>query len=74
MARRKKSVIPGLSFSYKRAFGITKMKRKISRATGIPMTKQGRRNKAARIMTGGGCLLPVIVTLLIATVLAICIF
>lgn len=74
MAKRKKSIIPGLSFSYKRAFGITKMKRKISRATGIPMSKQGRRNKAARIMTGGGCLLPIMAALLIATALVICIF
>ena len=40
--------IPGLSFSWKRALGITKMKRKIAKATGIPTTKQGRRNKLAK--------------------------
>jgi len=45
MARRKKSLIPGLSFSWKRALGITKAKRSISKATGIPTTKSGRRNK-----------------------------
>ncbi len=36
---------PGLSFSWKRAIGVTKAKQKIARATGIPTTKQGRRNK-----------------------------
>ena len=37
--------IPGLSFSIKRAVGITKVKQKIARATGIPMTKQGLERK-----------------------------
>lgn len=50
MARRKKSVIPGLSFSWKRALGITSTKRKIARATGIPTTKSGRRNKVGKIL------------------------
>ena len=44
----KKFKIPGLSFSWKRALGITKAKRKIAKATGIPTTKQGRRNKLRR--------------------------
>ena len=37
--------IPGLSFSLKRALGITAIKQKVSRATGIPMTKQGLERK-----------------------------
>jgi hypothetical protein len=41
--------IPGLSFSWKRAFGITKAKRKIAKAAGVPTTKAGRRNKFARL-------------------------
>lgn len=41
----KKSTIPGLSFSWKRALGITQAKQKISRATGIPMSKQGVERK-----------------------------
>lgn len=50
MARRKKkSLIPGLSFSWKRALGITSVKRKIAKATGIPTTRQGRRNKLAKM-------------------------
>lgn len=32
-------------FSWKRALGITTAKRKIAKATGIPTTKQGRKNK-----------------------------
>lgn len=50
MAKRKKSLIPGLSFSYKKALGITKAKRKIAKATGIPTTKSGRRSKVVRIL------------------------
>ena len=37
--------IPGVTFSLKRAVGITKIKQKISRATGIPMTKHGLQRK-----------------------------
>lgn len=73
MARRRKSILPGLTYSHKRALGITNAKRKWARATGIPTTKQGRRNKAARIMTGGGCLLPILTTLLGAILAVICI-
>lgn len=47
----KKSVkIPGLSFSWKRALGITSAKRKIAKATGIPTTKTGRRNKLGKLL------------------------
>ena len=58
---RKKRGIPGLSFSTKRAFGITKVKRRIARATGIPTTRSGRRNKVGRILTGGGCIFPMLI-------------
>lgn len=37
--------IPGLTFSLKRAIGVTKVKQSISRKTGIPMTKQGLERK-----------------------------
>lgn len=46
----KKSLIPGLSFSWKRALGITSAKRKIAKATGIPTTKSGRRNKLGKML------------------------
>ena len=51
-------------FSWKRALGVTRAKQRISRATGIPMTKSGRQRKIGKIVTGGGCLLPTVVALL----------
>ena len=33
--------IPGVSFSLKRALGITKLKRQFTKSTGIPTTKSG---------------------------------
>lgn len=47
--KKKKFHIPGLSFSWRRALGITRLKQKIARATGIPTTRSGRRNKFARM-------------------------
>ena len=41
---------PGLTFSLKRALGVTKAKRSIATATGIPTSKTGRRNKVGRWM------------------------
>jgi hypothetical protein len=44
-------------FSLKRLMGVTSFKTKISRATGIPLTKTGRQAKIGRIVlkmfTGG---------------------
>ena len=37
--------IPGLSFSLKRALGVTAVKQKIARKTGIPLTRQGVERK-----------------------------
>lgn len=37
--------IPGLSFSLKRAIGVTAVKQKISKKTGIPTTKHGLERK-----------------------------
>jgi hypothetical protein len=41
---------PGLTFSWKRALGVTAAKRKVSRATGIPLTRSGRRNKLGKFL------------------------
>lgn len=49
MARKKCFRIPGLTFSWKRALGITRLKQRIARKTGIPTTKQGRRRKLERL-------------------------
>ncbi len=50
MAKKKKSStgIPGLSFSWKRALGITAAKQKFARKTGIPTTKAGLERKIGR--------------------------
>ena len=40
--------IPGLSFSLKRAVGITAAKQKIARKTGIQLTKGGLERKVGR--------------------------
>ena len=37
--------IPGVSFSLKRAIGVTKLKQSIARKTGIPTTRQGLERK-----------------------------
>ena len=37
--------IPGVSFSWKRAVGITQVKREISKKTGIPVSKAGIERK-----------------------------
>ena len=42
--------IPGLSFSLKRALGITKIKRKIAKTTGIPTTKSGIQRKVGEAL------------------------
>jgi len=51
-------------FSWNRLLGITAAKQRVSRATGIPWTKSGRQRKVGSILTGGGCLLPVVIAVL----------
>lgn len=61
----------GFSFSWKRATGLSGAKGRLSRATGIPLTKSGRERKIGRMASGGsGCLLPII----LAVVAALCVF
>lgn len=51
MGRRKSSTgIPGLSFSWKRALGITQAKQKIARETGIPTTKASIERKIGKMI------------------------
>lgn len=40
--------IPGVSFSWKRALGITQAKQKFARKTGIPTTKSGLERKVGK--------------------------
>ena len=43
----------GISFSWKRALGISSLKGKISRATGVPLTRSGRQRRIGRT---AGCM------------------
>lgn len=42
--------IPGLSFSWKRALGISAAKQKFARTTGIPTTRGGLERKVGRMV------------------------
>ena len=44
--------IPGLSFSLERALGITAMKQKFARKTGIPTTRNGLERKVGAFVLG----------------------
>jgi len=41
---------PGLSFSWKRALGLSAARGKIARATGIPTTRGGIERKVGRVL------------------------
>lgn len=44
--------IPGVSFSWRRALGVTKVKRQFTKATGIPTTKAGAERKLGAAVVG----------------------
>ena len=48
MLMKQKIKIPGVSFSLKRALGITQLKQKIARETGIPTSRQGAERKIGK--------------------------
>jgi hypothetical protein len=48
--RKKSTPIPGLSFSWKRALGITKVKREIAKKTGVPTSKAGLERKIGNMI------------------------
>ncbi|KAB2966086.1 MAG: hypothetical protein F9K16_00260 [Thermoanaerobaculia bacterium] len=51
----RKKGIPGLSFSWKRASGLSSAKGKLSRELGVPLSRSGRQRKLGREM--GCCVL-----------------
>ncbi len=59
MARRRKG-IPGLSFSWKRAIGLSSAKGRLSKRIGVPLSKSGRQRKMRRAM---GCCIPFVAIL-----------
>ena len=48
--KRSNTGIPGLSFSWKRALGITGAKQKFARQTGIPTSKSGLERKVGNLI------------------------
>ena len=50
MAKKTNTGINGLSFSWKRALGITQLKQKIARETGIPTSRQGIERKIGKTL------------------------
>ena len=50
MVRRSNTGIPGLSFSWKRALGVTQVKQKFARQTGIPTSKAGVERKLGNMI------------------------
>ena len=48
MAKKTTNGIPGLSFSWKRALGLTQLRQKISKETGIPTSKSGIERKIGK--------------------------
>lgn len=52
MARRSNTGIPGLSFSWKRALGVTRAKQQFARSTGIPTTRSGMERKLGSMLLG----------------------
>ncbi len=45
---KSKIKIPGVSFSLKRALGITQLKQKVAKETGVPTSRQGLERKIGK--------------------------
>jgi len=52
---RKRGGIPGLSFSWRRALGVSQAQARLSRQIGLPLSRSGRQRKAGRL---AGCCVP----------------
>jgi len=48
MARKRGTGIPGLSFSWRRALGVSQAQARLSRQIGIPLSRSGRQRKIGR--------------------------
>jgi hypothetical protein len=56
-------------FSWRRALGISAAKARLSRRIGIPLTKSGRQRKLGKLVSGGGCLVALVVMVAIPVAL-----
>ena len=50
MKNKNTTRIPGLTFSWKRALGITQVKQKIAKLTGLPTSKSGLERKIGSVI------------------------
>lgn len=48
----------GISFSWRRALGISGAKNRLSRQLGVPLTKSGRQRRVGREL---GCIVPLVI-------------
>ena len=48
-------------FSWRRFTGISAAKARLSRQIGIPLTRSGRQRKIGRMVSGGGCMVVVLI-------------
>ena len=55
MSQKKGTGIPGLSFSWRRALGVSQAQAKLSRQLGVPLSRSGRQQKFGRL---AGCCVP----------------
>jgi hypothetical protein len=67
MAKRRRNLG---GFSLNRALGVTRVKGRVSRATGIPLTRSGRQRKVGSLLLGQGCLVLVLAALATAAAAA----
>jgi hypothetical protein len=58
MVRRRGTGIPGLSFSWRRALGISQAQARLSRQIGVPLSRSGRQRKIGKM---AGCCVPLVV-------------
>jgi hypothetical protein len=57
MARKRSTGIPGLSFSWRRALGVSQAQARLSRQLGVPLSRSGRQRKLGRSLGCGWLLL-----------------
>lgn len=58
MSRKRGTGIPGLSFSWRRALGVSQAQARLSRQLGVPLSRSGRQRKFGRM---AGCCVPLVV-------------
>jgi hypothetical protein len=61
-------------FSWKRLTGISAAKSRISRSIGIPLTKSGRQRKIGRMVTGGGCVVVIVIWIAVPVTLGVLVY